>query len=103
MGVVAELQYVLEKTIVSIHEYMKTVRYNDTESYKRERPVSVEALQAQIDRYLASGKKIEQVAIGESTYDHVSFTSAFKVTSAKECERRRIKNDKMASRAAVKQ
>jgi hypothetical protein len=82
--------------------WMKTTWFIGPDSYRRARPISESDLRAQIDRYLASGKKIEQVAIGESTYDHVSFTSAFKVTSAKECERKRIKNDKMASRAAAK-
>lgn len=83
-------------------EWLKKTWFIESDSYRRVCPVSESDLQAQIDRYLASGKKIEQVAIGESTYDHVSFTSAFKVTSAKECERKRIKNDKMASKAAVK-
>jgi len=82
--------------------WMKTTWFIESDSYRRACPISESDLLAQIDRYLASGKKIERVAIGASAYDHVSYTSAFKVTSAKECERKRIKNDKMASKAAVK-
>jgi hypothetical protein len=82
--------------------WMKTTWFIESDSYRRACPISESDLRAQIDRYLASGKKIEQVAIGASTYDQVSYTAAFKVTSAKECERKRIKNDKMASRAAAK-
>ena len=83
-------------------DWMKTTRFIESDSYRRARPISELDLQAQIDRYLASGKKIEQVAIGESTYDQVLYTTAFKVTSAKECERKRIKNDKIVSKAAAK-
>jgi len=83
-------------------DWMKTTRFIESDSYRRARPISELDLQAQIDCYLASGKKIDQVAIGASTYDQVLYTTAFKVTSAKECERKRIKNDKMASKAAAK-
>ena len=83
--------------------WMKTTWFIESDSYRRACPISASDLRAQIDRYLASGKKIEQVAIGASTYDQVSYTAVFKVTSAKECERKRIKNDKMASKAAAKQ
>jgi hypothetical protein len=82
--------------------WMKTTWFTESDSYRRVCPISESDLQAQIDRYLASGKKIEQVAIGASTYDQVAHTTAFKVISAKECERKRIKNDKMASKAAAK-
>ena len=95
MGMVAELQYVLEETIMSIHEYMRTVRYNDTDSYRRERPISVEALQAQVDAYLAKGNEIEQVPIGATAYT-ANWSEDFKITSEREMHRRATANAKQA-------